>query len=132
VIPSSILRLGIVAILALIPLAASAKHAAGDTITGVASYYADRFHGRKTANGERFNQTAYTAAHKKLPFGTKVRVTDKKTRKSVVVTINDRGPYAKGRVIDLSRKAARELGMVKRGVAKVEIEVLSIPGRNDI
>ena len=131
-IPSSILRLGIIAILALTPLAAMAKHTPGDTITGVASYYADRFHGRKTANGERFNQTAYTAAHKKLPFGTKVRVKDKKTGKSVVVTINDRGPYAKGRVIDLSRKAARELGIVKRGVAKVEIKVLSIPGRGDI
>lgn len=131
-IKTAFLRLGIVAILALSPLAASAKHAAGDTITGVASYYADRFHGRKTANGDRFNQTAYTAAHKKLPFGTKVRVTDKKTRKSVVVTINDRGPYVKGRVIDLSRKAARELGIIKRGVAKVDIEVLSVPGRGDI
>ena len=123
----SILRLGIIAILACMPLAASAKYTSGDTQTGVASYYSKRFHGAKTASGQRYDQTAYTAAHKRLPFGTKVRVTQKKTGKSVVVTINDRGPYVKGRVIDLSRRAARDLGMLKRGSTKVVIEILSLP-----
>jgi rare lipoprotein A len=123
----SILRLGIIALLALAPLIAIAKPAPGDTLVGIASYYHDKFHGRKTANGERFNQAAYTAAHKKLPFGTKVRVIDRKTGKSVVVTINDRGPFIKGRVIDLSRRAARDLGILHRGVAKVKVEILSVP-----
>ena len=122
-----ILRLGIAAMLAFMPLAASAKYATGDTLTGVASYYAKRFHGNKTASGQRYDQSAYTAAHKRLPFGTKVRVTQKKTGKSVVVTINDRGPYVKGRVIDLSRRAAGDLGMMKRGSTKVVIEILSLP-----
>jgi rare lipoprotein A len=126
----SILRLGIIAILAFMPLVASAKYSTGDTQTGVASYYANRLHGNKTASGQRYDKTAYTAAHKRLPFGTKVRVTQKKTGKSVVVTINDRGPYVKGRVIDLSRRAARDLGMLKRGSSKVEIEILSLPDHN--
>jgi rare lipoprotein A len=72
---------------------------------------------------------ALTAAHKTLPLGTKVRVTHVKTGKSVVVRINDRGPFIKGRVIDLSRRAARELGMIHSGVARVRVEVLSLPGR---
>ena len=122
-----ILRLGIVAILACMPLVAAAKYSTGDTLTGVASYYAKRFHGAKTASGQRYNQAAFTAAHKRLPFGTRVRVTQRKTGKSVVVTINDRGPYVKGRVIDLSRRAAQDLGMLKRGSAKVEIEILKLP-----
>ena len=128
----SILHFGILAILVSMPLASTAKPSAGDTLTGVASYYADRFHGRKTASGERFDQSALTAAHKKLPFGSRVLVTDKKSGKSVIVTINDRGPYIKGRVIDLSRKAARELGIIKRGIAKVEIKILTVPRRNAI
>lgn len=125
-----ILRLGIVAILACMPLVAAAKYSSGDTLTGVATYYDKGFHGGKTASGQRYDQTAYTAAHKRLPFGTKVRVTQKKSGKSVVVTINDRGPYVKGRVIDLSRRAARDLGMLQRGTAKVEIEILSVPKHN--
>lgn len=88
--------------------------------TGIASWYKDR----RTASGERFNGTAMAAAHKKLPFGTKVRVVDLKTNKSIVVRINDRGPYIRGRVIDLTIGAARELGMYHRGIARVRVEVL--------
>ncbi|MBU3825009.1 MAG: septal ring lytic transglycosylase RlpA family protein [Candidatus Oceanisphaera merdipullorum] len=91
---------------------------------GKASYYGSRHHGRKTASGEPFNKHALTAAHKTLPFGTQVRVTNLHNQKSIVVRINDRGPYAKGRVIDLSEQAARELNMVRAGVANVKIEQL--------
>ena len=82
------------------------------------------FHGRKCANGERFDMNGKTAAHKQLAFGTLVRVTNKKNGKSVVVRINDRGPYAHGRIIDLSKGAARDIGLTNSGVAPVEIEVL--------
>nr|WP_245198342.1 septal ring lytic transglycosylase RlpA family protein [Jiella mangrovi] len=91
---------------------------------GNASYYGARFHGRRTANGERFNMNAMTAAHKSLPFGTKVRVTNRRNGKSVVVRINDRGPYAHGRVIDLSKAAAARIGMVRSGTAPVKIDIL--------
>ena len=91
---------------------------------GNASYYGTRFHGRRTANGERFNMNAMTAAHKSLPFGTKVRVTNKRNGKSVVVRINDRGPYAHGRVIDLSKAAASRIGMLHSGTAPVKIDIL--------
>ncbi len=88
---------------------------------GRASYYAKSFQGRKTANGETFRQGRRTAAHKTLPFGTKVRVTNLKNGKTVKVRINDRGPFVSGRVIDLSRKAARRRGMVNDGVAEVKL-----------
>ncbi|MFN2100353.1 septal ring lytic transglycosylase RlpA family protein [Altererythrobacter sp. MF3-039] len=91
---------------------------------GVASYYGRRFHGRLTASGTRFDMHAMTAAHRTLPFGSKVRVTNPRNGKSVIVRINDRGPYAKGRAIDLSRAAAEEIGMIRRGHAKVELELL--------
>lgn len=91
----------------------------------VASYYGKRFHGRLTANGERFNMNAMTAAHKKLRFGTKVRVTNVANGRSVVVRINDRGPYIRGRTIDLSRAAAARIGMIQRGHAKVRMEIVS-------
>jgi rare lipoprotein A len=123
-----LLTAGILAILVSTPLIVSAK-VVGDTQVGIASYYGGKFHGRKTANGERFDMNALTAAHKTLPLGTKVRVTHVKTGKSVVVRINDRGPFIKGRVIDLSRRAARELDMIHSGVARVRVEVLSLPGR---
>lgn len=90
-----------------------------------ASYYAYEFGGRKTASGEIFNPKALTAAHKTLPFGTKVKVTNTKNGKSVVVRINDRGPYAKERSIDLSYAAAQAIDMVKTGVAEVEIVILA-------
>lgn len=90
---------------------------------GKASYYADRFHGRLTANGERFNMHELTAAHKSLPFGSMVRVTNLSNGKKVLVRINDRGPYIKGRIIDLSLEAAKEIDLLQKGVTKVRIEV---------
>ena len=86
---------------------------------GEASWYGPGFHGRQTANGERFNTNDLTAAHKTLPFGTKVKVTNERTGQSVVVRINDRGPYAKDRVIDLSKASAEAIGI--SGVAKVTL-----------
>ncbi|MBB3182807.1 rare lipoprotein A [Halomonas fontilapidosi] len=92
-----------------------------ETQQGVASYYSDRFQGRTTASGEPFDQRALTAAHPTLPFGTKVLVTREDNGREVEVLINDRGPYAKGRIIDLSKRAAKELGMLQRGTVPVEI-----------
>ncbi len=89
---------------------------------GMASWYGPGFHGRKTASGERFDQNDLTAAHRKLPLGTEITVTNLENGSSIVVEVNDRGPYAKGRVLDLSKAAARKLGMVESGVAKVRIE----------
>lgn len=89
---------------------------------GTASWYGGKFHGRKTASGERFNTYDLTAAHRTLPMNSLVRVTNLSNGKSVVVRINDRGPYVGKRVIDLSYSAANELGFVKRGVAKVRLE----------
>ena len=94
------------------------------TFGGKASWYGPGFHGRLTANGERYNQNALTAAHKNLRFGTKVKVTNLKNGRSVVVRINDRGPFIKDRVIDLSAAAARSLNMVRSGVAPVKITIL--------
>ncbi|MGB3469778.1 MAG: septal ring lytic transglycosylase RlpA family protein [Erythrobacter sp.] len=97
-----------------------------DTLgSGVASYYGRRFHGRLTANGERFNMNAMTAAHKTLPFGTRVRVTNPRNGRSVTVRINDRGPFIRGRTIDLSRAAARKLGIVSSGHASVDLDVVA-------
>ena len=93
--------------------------------TGRASWYGRAFHGRKTASGERFNMRALTAAHRTLPLGSYVRVSVPATSKWVVVKINDRGPYARGRVIDLSYAAAKVLGLQHAGTAKVDIEGLS-------
>nr|WP_246105048.1 septal ring lytic transglycosylase RlpA family protein [Rhodoligotrophos appendicifer] len=94
---------------------------ASTRLEGVASYYA---HGKYTANGERFNPRGLTAAHRSLPFGTKVRVTHKKTGRSVIVRINDRGPFSKRRVIDVSRGAAEALGLIRAGVGRVYVEVV--------
>ncbi|MEW4447674.1 septal ring lytic transglycosylase RlpA family protein [Qipengyuania sp. JC766] len=93
--------------------------------SGIASYYGKRFHGRRTANGERFDMNAMTAAHKTLPFGSKVRVTNKRTGKSVIVRINDRGPFVRGRHIDVSRAAATEIGLIATGHASVDLELVS-------
>jgi rare lipoprotein A len=92
------------------------------TQTGKASFYASSFNGKKTASGEKFRSSKKTAAHRTIPFGTKVKVTNLKTGKSVKVKINDRGPHVSGRVIDLSRKAARKIDMIDQGVANVKIE----------
>lgn len=93
-------------------------------LRGMASWYGPGFHGRRSASGERFNQNALTAAHRTLPFGTRVRVTNVNNGQSVVVRINDRGPFSRGRIIDLSAAAARQIGMMASGVAPVKVEVL--------
>jgi len=93
-------------------------------VKGWASWYGPGFHGRHTASGERFNQYALTAAHRSLPFGTRVRVTNTRNGRSVIVRINDRGPYGHGRVIDLSRKAAQVIGVFRSGTAPVRVDVL--------
>ena len=95
------------------------------TEIGVASWYGRGFRGKRTADGERFNMNALTAAHRTLPFNSYVRVTDIATGRSVVVRINDRGPYAGDRIIDLSARAARELGITDDGTARVRIELVS-------
>lgn len=94
------------------------------TESGMASWYGPEFHGKRTASGETYDQRELTAAHKTLPFNTVVRVTNLDNGKQVVVRINDRGPYSRGRVIDLSRAAAEEVSMIGAGTARVRIEVL--------
>lgn len=101
------------------------SEADADADIGVASYYSYEMGGRKTANGEMFNPAELTAAHRTLPFGTRVKVTNLKNGKYVVVRINDRGPYIPGRAIDLSYAAAEEIDMVKSGIAEVEIKALT-------
>lgn len=91
--------------------------------TGMASYYGGSWHGKKTANGEIFNENSLTAAHKTLPFGTRVKVTNLDNGKSVVVRINNRGPYSKGRVIDLSKAAFSRIASISKGVTRVKLEV---------
>ena len=91
---------------------------------GVASYYANYFTGRKTANGERLNKVDFTAAHRKFPFNTLVEVTNLTTKKSVIVRINDRGPYSKGRIIDLSHAAAKKIGLINVGLTRVKIKIV--------
>ena len=92
------------------------------TQTGKASFYSNKFNGRKTASGETFRNSKKIAAHKTLPFGTKVKVTNIITGKSVKVRIADRGPFVQGRIIDLSRKAARKIGLIDQGVGSVKIQ----------
>jgi rare lipoprotein A len=108
-----------------------AKHEASEkvevvkTLSGAASWYGGKFHGRRTANGERYDMNKHTAAHKSLPFGTKVRVTNRINGKSVAVRINDRGPFTGNRIIDLSRGAAGAVDMIGTGIAPVIIEIMS-------
>jgi rare lipoprotein A len=106
-------------LLALLPL-----HAAEE---GLASWYGGKFQGRRTASGERFDTNKLTAAHRTLPFDSVVRVTNLENNRSVEVRINDRGPFVDGRIIDLSRAAAEALRMTGRGVARVSLELISIP-----
>ena len=94
--------------------------------SGTASWYGGVHVGRKTASGEIFTGRERTAAHRTLPLGAVVRVMDSRSGKSVVVRINDRGPYAKGRIIDLSERAARDLGLRERGVGEVTVEILAL------
>lgn len=101
----------------------------GQSLQGIASYYAEEFDGRTTANGEKYDMHALTAAHRSLPFHARVKVTNLDNGKSVIVRINDRGPFKGGRIIDVSYAAAVQLGMISNGTAKVKLSVLSTPGR---
>jgi len=123
------MRLLLIAITSLL-LSACASHQGqidpqGYRAEGQASYYGARHNGNKTASGERFDQNALTAAHRSLPFGSRVQVTNLRNDKRVVVRINDRGPYAKKRIIDLSQKAAQQLDMLRDGVVPVRVEQLA-------
>jgi len=125
------LRSGLAIMLAVGLLAATdaAASSSYDRV-GEASWYGKRYHGRTTANGESFDMNALTAAHRRLPFGTLVRVTNLANKRSLVVRINDRGPYAGGRIIDLSRRAASLLGFQHHGVTKVRVQtVRAAPGK---
>ena len=116
------------------PRPASGSKPAGPELTattdGVASYYGKEHHGKKTANGEIFDMNKLTAAHRSLPFGSQVKVTNLSNQRSVIVRINDRGPYYKGRIIDLSLAAAERLEMLTIGITKVKVEVLDAKTSN--
>ncbi len=100
----------------------------GDTYTGTASWYGKDFHGKKTSNGENYNMNALTAAHKTLPMNTMVKVTNQKNGKSVVVRINDRGPFVANRIIDMSKEGASRLDFINQGTAQVKLEILGFTG----
>ena len=97
---------------------------AGKKLSGIVSWYADKFHGKKTSSGELYDKDNFTAAHKTLPFGTKVKVTNTKNGKTVVVKINDRGPHTKSRLMDLSKAAFSSIGSTNSGILNVEMEVV--------
>lgn len=99
------------------------------TQEGTAAYYSNRFQGRRTASGERFDQAKLTTAHRSYPFGTRLRVTNLDNGKTVEVRVNDRGPRQRSRIVDVSRRAADELGFLRKGLAQVKLEVLEIGGR---
>lgn len=100
----------------------------GSSQSGKASWYGASHHGQRTASGEKFDMNANTAAHRTLPMNSIVRVTSQSSGKSIQVRINDRGPFSGGRIIDVSRSAAQQLGFVEKGVDYVDLEVISIPG----
>ena len=119
--PTRSLLIGLALLIATCPPAVAEKQ-------GSASFYGKRFHGKPTASGARFDMHALTAAHRTLSFGTRVKVTNRRNGRSVVVTINDRGPRHRGRIIDLSRAAARKLEMLDSGLAPVRLRVLDRAG----
>lgn len=106
-------------------LATSSDGTAVAEETGIASYYAHEFHGRTTASGETYDENELTAAHRTLPFGTRVRVTNLANQRSIVVRINDRGPFVEGRIVDVSYAAARRLDFIEAGLTSVRLEVLA-------
>jgi rare lipoprotein A len=99
----------------------------GSAQSGIASFYGHEFEGRRTANGERYHGEEFTAAHRTLPFGTRIRITHVKSGRSVECRVNDRGPHRKGRIVDLSHRAAEALGILRDGLARVTLEVLEAP-----
>ena len=113
-----VLALGVLSACAVLPVGWTGRQA------GLASWYGPGFHGRRTASGTVHTGAALTAAHRSLPFGTRVRVTNLRNGRTVVVVVDDRGPFVRGRVIDLSRAAVRRLGMVRDGVVPVRLEVI--------
>lgn len=102
----------------------AAREMIGDEMQGTAAWYGRKFSGRKTASGKRFNPNKMTAAHRTLPFGTRVKVTNMSNERSVVVTINDRGPTSTARIIDVSRAAAKKLGFQRAGLTEVTLEIV--------
>jgi len=102
------------------------SRAAGYDRVGHASWYGKKFHGRKTASGQRYNMYAFTAAHRTLPFGTQVAVTNLANGRTVRVVINDRGPFVRGRLIDVSRRAAHDLGFLNQGTARVRVRTVGL------
>jgi rare lipoprotein A len=123
---------GMKTLLPVVLLFVAASLAADPEMEGLASWYGGKFHGRLTSSGEVFDTNELTAAHRLLPFGTLVKVTDLDNRRSVVVKINDRGPFVEGRIIDLSRKAADELGMLGQGVARVSLEIVGFAADKEL
>lgn len=103
----------------------AAKEIVGDEMQGTAAWYGGKFSGRRTASGKRFNPNALSAAHRTLPFGTKVKITNMSNDRSVVVTINDRGPTSHARIIDVSRAAAKKLGFQRAGLTEVTLEIVN-------
>lgn len=114
----------ILLIVCLLKFAGLSGQKSSDCETGIASYYSDKFVGRKCSSGDIFNQENYTAAHKTLKFGTKVKVTNLKNDSSVIVKINDRMPSSSKRCIDLTKRAAKQLNFISKGLTKVKIEIL--------
>ena len=126
----AILRSGFLVLAVMVALALSAcsstpEIAAVKTQSGNASWYGPGFQGRKTASGERFNMNGYSAAHRTYAFGTKLCVENLSNGRGVTVRVNDRGPFVRGRVVDVSRKAAQSLGMIRSGTASVRVSVVS-------
>lgn len=125
--PSKMLIMAFLILSSILSIQTHAEKSFQDTKTlGIktASWYGPGFHGRKTANGEKYNMHAYTAAHRYLPFGTKLKVTCTTTGKSVIVRVNDRGPFHGNRALDLSKAAAQSIGLIDRGVDKVKIDII--------
>ncbi len=105
--------------------ASKAKEQSG--LTGSISFYSEYFRGKRTANGERFDPDAMTLAHRSLPFGTQVKVTNLRNGRSVLLRVNDRGPFVRARIADVSKAAARALGFLRKGVTRAKLEVIDVP-----
>ena len=116
-------RIAALAAVLITAVTAPAQAGGAHQFSGVAAYYDTHYHGR-TANGSRYNPSLLTAAHRSLPFGTRLRVTELRSGRSVDVIVNDRGPFNRGRVLDLSLAAAKQLGMIKRGLVRVTATIL--------